>query len=217
MIADFLVGLGVAVTLAGVLMWAWPALRRAARGQAVRWLLLTSRDGRHALVLAQQASRSARRIRRSLAAMQQDSAQRLAVRGLLDRFTGEELDALLWQMRLLLATGANDRVRALHMQIEADTRRWAAAPDGLQRQRLVESIGLAKQQLEANRRTTQEWVRLVRGLQAATEGVQTLERELVTLEVTRHQPLAAFQQRLADSLDDLKRVREAHRELNQRA
>ena len=214
MIADLLMGFGIAVVAAGVAAWAWPGLLRGWRGLSVRLALLFSRDGRYAVKLADSLQASGARIRRVIHTLEPDPVEREAVLSLLRQFTGTELTALLWQMRLILATGDNERIRALHRRIEADTGAWSRMPESGGRDRAAADIARLRHELETRRQTGQAWVSMVRGLEQATRDLEALERELVVLGVAKQQPLSAFRVRIADTIDNLRRLRAAHAELD---
>jgi hypothetical protein len=133
---------------------------------------------------------------------------------MLRQFTGAELDALLWQMRLLLATGDNERIRTLHRQIEARTEDWSRQPDGPVRERAASDMAGLRQELEARRQTGRAWGLLVRGLEQAGRDLEALERELVVFGVAKQQPLSVFRGRIAESIENLRRLRAAHAELD---
>lgn len=214
MIADVLTGFGIVVALAAVGLFGWPWMRRAWRGTSVRMALQFSRDGRYAMRLADGLQASSARIRRVVQTLEPDAAEREAMFAMLRQFTGTELTALLWQMRLILATGDNDRIRELHRRIEDDTERWSQMADSPAREQAAAEIARLRHEMEARRQTGQVWVSLVRGLEQTTRDLETLERELVTLGIARQQPLSAFRARIADSLDNLRRLRAAHAELD---
>lgn len=214
MIADLLTGFGIVIVLAGVAAWTWPGLLRGWRGLSVRLALLFSRDGRYAVKLADSLQASSARIRRVIHTLEPDPVEREAILVMLRQFTGSELDALLWQMRLILATGDNERIRSLHGRIEADTQAWSRMPESAARERAAAEIARLRQELETRRQTGQAWVGLVRGLEEATRDLEALERELVVLGVAKQQPLSVFRVRIAESLDNLRRLRAAHAELD---
>jgi len=214
MIADLVLGFGAVLALAGAIAWGWPALRRGWRGARVRVALLFSRDGRYAVKLAGVLQAGSRRIRRVIQTLEPDPVEQEALLAMLRRFTGAELDALLWQMRLLLATGDNERIRALHRQIDARTEAWSRQPDGQARERAAAELAGLRQELETRRQTGRAWAMLVRGLEQAGRDLEALERELVTLGVSKQQPLTAFSRRITESIESLRRIRDAHAELD---
>jgi hypothetical protein len=211
-IADLLTGLGVVVVLALGAALAWPVLRRAWHGGSVRAALLFSRDGRYAVALAERLRAVSARIRRVVRTLEPDPAERETVLAMLDRFTGTELNALLWQMRLVLATGDTERIRELHRKIETDTESWARA-GGAERERAAAGLARLRQDLEARRKTGRLWAAMVQGLEQSVQDLAALERELVAAGVTRQQPLSAFRARIAESMENLQRLRAAHDEL----
>jgi hypothetical protein len=214
MIVDLLLGFGLVIVLAGAVVWGWPALRRGWRGVGVRAALLLSRDGRYAVKLADALQAGSRRIRRVVQTLEPDPAEREAVLAMLRQFTGDELDALLWQMRLLLATGDNERIRALHRQMDEQTEAWSRQADGPARERAAADLAELRQEIETRRQTGRAWAVLVRGLEQAGRDLEALERELVVLGVAKQQPLSAFSGRIAESIENLRRIRAAHAELD---
>lgn len=214
MLMDLLLGFAGVIILAAALAWGWPMLRRGWRGAGVRMALLLSRDGRYAVRLADSLQAASRRIRRVVETLEPDPVEREDLLAMLRQFSGAELDALLWQMRLLLATGDNERIRELHRRIEAQTEGWSRQADGPARDRAAADLAGLRQELETRRRTGRAWAVLVRGLEQAGRDLEALERELVVLGVAKQQPLSAFRSRIAESIENLRRIRAAHAELD---
>jgi len=213
-IGDVLLGFAAVIVLAGLGLWAAPALLRGWRGTLVRLALLPRRDGRYAVKLADALQSVAARIRRVIVAMEPDPVEREAILAMLRQFSGAELTALLWQVRLLLATGDTERIRELHPRIEEETRRWATLTDPAERDRAAQRIATLRQELEARRQTGRTWALLVQGMEQAQGDLEALERELVVLGVAKHQPLTEFRARIGESVESLRRLRAAHAELD---
>lgn len=215
MIGDVLLGFGAVIALAGLGLWAAPFLLRAWGGIRVRLALLPHRDGRYAVRLADGLQSIAARIRRVILAMEPDPSEREAILAMLRQFSNEELTALLWQIRLLLATGDTERIRELHPRIEQETRRWSTLTDAAERDRAAQKIAALRQEMEARRQTGRTWALLVQGMEQAQTDLEALERELVVLGVAKHQPLTEFRARIGASIESLRRLRAAHAELDQ--
>jgi hypothetical protein len=128
-LGDVLLGFGAVVALSALAYWVGPRLLWGWRGTRVRLALLAHRDGRYAVQLAGGLQQVAGRVQRAIVATESDPAEREAVLVTLRQFSRSELTALLWQVRLLLATGDTDRIRQLHPQIEQETQRWSALTD----------------------------------------------------------------------------------------
>ena len=214
MIADLLTGFLSVLAAAAAAVWAWPLLRRGWRGGTVRLALLTSRDGRYAVRLADAVQGASLRIRRVIHTLEPDPVEREAVLATLRQFSGDELNAVLWQMRLLLATGDNDRIRLLHRRIEEETQAWSRLSDPAAREQAAAAIAGLRQDLETRRETGRAWAGMVRGLEQAARDLEALERELVVLGVAKQQPLTAFRDRIAEALAHLRQVRAAYAELD---
>ena len=214
MIGDVLLGFAGVIALAGLGLWAAPALLRGWRGARVRLALSTGRDGRYALKLAYQLRSVAARIRRVILTMEPDPAEREAILAMLSQFSGDELTALLWQVHLLLVTGDTGRIRELQPRIEQETRRWSALSDSAARDRAAQHIAALRQELEARRQTGRTWALLVQGMEQAQRDLEQLERELIVLGVAKHQPVTEFRNRIGASIESLRRLRAAHAELD---
>ena len=213
MIGDLLLGFGIVLVLAVAGVWAGPRLLRGFGGARVRMALLTSRDGRYAVRIADSLQSVASRVRRAVIAMDPDPNEREAVLAMLRQFSGVELNALLWQCRLLLATGDTDRIRELRALLEKESADWARQTDPAARDRAERQMAALRQELESRSQTGRTWALLVTGMEQAQRDLETLERELVVLGVAKHQPITAFRSRIAESVDSLRRLREAHAEL----
>lgn len=204
--------LGAAAVVAGWWFGA-PVLRWIVREGGVSLALARSIDGRHALGLAWGLRRVARRLRRGLAVVQDDPAQRHALLLTLEDFTGDELTTLLRRMHVLIATGDNDRVRALNRQLTAQSARWATLGEGPERQRLDAEMALLRQQMEESRRTSRAWVETIRALEETGGALKSLERDLALLGVARSSQLPDFRRRLDEISTHIQHVQQAHREL----
>jgi hypothetical protein len=190
-----------------------PLLRWLAREAGVSLALARSIDGRHALALAWGLRRAARRLRRALAVVQDDPAQRHTLLLTLEHFTGDELTTLLRRMHVLIATGDNDRVRALNRQLSAQSAQWATLGEGPERQRLDAEMALLRQQMEESRRTSRAWVETIRALEQTGGALKALERDLALLGVARGSQLPDFRRRLDEISTHIQLVQQAHREL----
>ena len=215
MIGDVLLGFAGVIVLAGLGLWAAPVFVRAVRGTQVRLALLLRKDGRYAVKLADSLQTISARIRRVILAMEPDPVERESVLAMLRQFSGDELNALLWQIRLLLATGDTERIREIHPRIEEESLRWSTLSDGDERDRSARNIATLRQELETRRQTGRTWVLLIHGMEQAQADLEALERELVALGVAKHQPLTEFRARIAISVESLRRLRAAHAELDQ--
>lgn len=213
-LGDVLLGFGAVVALSALAYWVGPRLLWGWRGTRVRLALLAHRDGRYAVQLAGGLQQVAGRVQRVIVATESDPAEREAVLVTLRQFSRSELTALLWQVRLLLATGDTDRIRQLHPQIEQETQRWSALTDEGSRDAAAARIAALRQELDARRETGRTWALLVKGMEQAKQDLETLEREMVMLGVSKHQPLTEFRQRISESVESFRQLRAAHAELN---
>ncbi len=204
-----------AIGAAGFAAWRYglPLLRWIGREGGVSLALARTIDGRHALSLAWALRRAAGRLRRGLAIVQDDPAQHQALLVTLEDFTGVELPTLLRRMHVLIATGDNDRVRALNRQLGNASARWAQLADGPERQRLDAEMARMRQQMEESRRTSRAWVELVRGLEETGGALKALERDLALFGVARSSQLPDFRRRLEEISTHIQHVQQAHREL----
>lgn len=200
---------------AGAAAWrhGLPLLRWIVREGGVSLALARTIDGRHALSLAWGLRRAAARLRRGLAVVQDDPAQRHALLLTLRDFTGEELPTLLRRMHVLIATGDNERVRALNRQLGEASARWATLAEGPERQRMDADMARIRQQMEESRLTSRAWVELIRGLEETGGALKALERDLALLGVARSSQVPDFRRRLEEISTHIQHVREAHREL----
>lgn len=205
----------VAVLLAALVARTYGAgaLVSALREAGVSMALARSIDGRHALALAWGLRRAAQRLRRGLNVTHDDPAQREALLATLRHFTGAELTALLRRMHVLVATGDNDRVRALNRQLEEHAARWATLGEGPERRRLDAAMAQLRQQMEESRRTSRAWVDLIRKLEQTGAALKSLERDLALYGVSRATPFPDFRRRLEEISTHIRHVEQARREL----
>lgn len=191
----------------------WSALRWGLVEAGISLSLARSIDGRHALRLAWGLRRAAHKLRGTLKWMHDDPSHRATVLVTLGHFTGGELSALLRRMHVLIATGDNDRVRALNAQFEEHSRRWAELGEGPERRQLDAAMAQIRQQMEESRRTSRAWVGLIRKLEETGSALKSLERDLALYGVSNHSALPDFRQRLDDIAGHIQNVQQARREL----
>jgi hypothetical protein len=189
------------------------ALAWALRETGVSLALARSIDGRHALALAWGLRRTAQRLRKGLNVTHDDPAQRAALLVTLRHFTGAGLSLLLRRMHILIATGDNDRVRALNRQLEKHAARWATLGDGPERRRLDAAMAQLRQQMEESRRTSRAWVDLIHKLEQTGAVLKSLERDLALYGVSRAMPFPDFRRRLEEISAHIRHVEQARQEL----
>jgi hypothetical protein len=204
------VGVGLA---AAARVFGLRSLRFAVAELGITLTLARSIDGRHALSLAWGLRRAARRLRGTLTAVQDDTARRGEVLATLEHFTGRELSILLRRMHTLIATGDNDRIRALNRQLDTYSAQWANLADGPERRRLDAAMAQVRQQMEESRRTSRAWVGLIRKLEETGSALKTLERDLAVAGIDHHSPLPDFRRRLDEISAHIQHVQQARREL----
>jgi len=205
---------GLAVLVATVRAVGLGAVRRAVGEAWVSMALGRTIDGRHALALAWGLRREAHRLRHALGVVQHDPAQRAALQVTLKHFTGGELSMMLRRMHALVATGDNDRVRALSRHLDEYSARWAILRDSAERQRLDAAMAEIRQQMEMSRRTSRAWVGLIRNLEETGGALKALERDLALYGISHDSPLPDFRRRLDEISTHVQHVQEAHSELN---
>lgn len=204
----------VAAGVCAVWLWGWPFALWVWREGAASLALGRTGDGRHALALAWHLRRAAARLRRNLPVVEQDARERDALLAVLNRFTQEELGALLARMAVLIGTGDNERIRDLQRRLDALQGRWSAAPEP-ERARLAPEIARLRQEQEQSRRTGRAWVRLIRGLEDARSALRSLERDLALLGLARGPQLPEARLRLGEASQRLRDLQQAHLELQQ--
>ncbi|HEX7927301.1 MAG TPA: hypothetical protein VF678_06905, partial [bacterium] len=112
-----------------------------------------------------------------------------------------------------VATGDNDRIRALNTRFEETSRRWAELGDGPERRQLDAQMAQMRQQMEESRRTSRAWVGLIRKLEETGGALKSLERDLALYGVSNSATLPDFRQRLDEIAAHMQTVQQARKEL----
>lgn len=196
-----------------LLLWGLWRLRRLGEGLRRSLAMVLRTDGRRCLWLAHEIRASGKRLRRSVRQGIEERAERRDLLQLLERFTRSELEAVLDQACLLIASSDDRAERRLGEALERQTRRWAGMADGAERESLQEAIAATRQALARIAHINTERRQLVQRLEEAAAAVRSLESELASLSLARHRVLPEFRDQLSAVSQRLAYLRAAHDEL----